>query len=35
MGSATDEIYWDEMRLIQITPVTDLKATASGGFRST
>jgi len=30
-GVATDEIYWDEMRLIQITPVTDLKATASGG----
>ena len=31
-GVATDAIYWDEMRLIQITPVTDLKATASGGM---
>jgi hypothetical protein len=30
-GIATDAIYWDEMRLIQVTPVTDLKATASGG----
>ncbi len=30
-GLGTQAIYWDEMRLIQVTPVTDLKATASGG----
>jgi len=30
-GNAADAVYWDEMRLIQVAPVPDLKATASGG----
>jgi len=30
-GVAADAIYWDEMRLIQIKPVTDLKATVGSG----
>ena len=29
-GSASDAVYWDDMLLIQVVPVTDLKATMSG-----
>jgi hypothetical protein len=30
-GNPADAVYWDEMRLIQVVPVTDLKASVSGG----
>ncbi len=30
-GNPADAVYWDEMRLIQVTPVPDLKASVSGG----
>jgi hypothetical protein len=30
-GNSADVVYWDEMRLIKVVPVTDLKATVSGG----
>jgi hypothetical protein len=30
-GNPADAVYWDEMRFIQVTPVTDLKASVSGG----
>jgi hypothetical protein len=30
-GIASDAVYWDEMRFIQVLPVPDLKATVSGG----
>ena len=30
-GNAGDVVYWDEMRLIQVVPVPDLKASVSGG----
>ena len=29
LGSASDAVYWDDMELIQVVPVTDLKATSS------
>ncbi len=31
-GNPADAVYWDEMRFIQVTPVTDLKASVSGGI---
>jgi hypothetical protein len=31
LGSASDVVYWDDMQLIQVTPVTDLKASLSAG----
>jgi len=30
-GSASDAVYWDDMELIQVLPVTNLTATVSGG----
>jgi hypothetical protein len=30
-GNPADAVYWDEMRLIQVVPVPDLKASVSGG----
>jgi len=30
-GVAIDAVYWDEMRLIQVVPVTDLRASVAGG----
>ena len=30
-GIASDAVYWDEMRFIQVLPVPDLKASVSGG----
>lgn len=30
LGNATDAVYWDDMELIQILPVTDLTASVSG-----
>jgi hypothetical protein len=30
-GNPADAVYWDEMRLIQVLPVPDLKASVSGG----
>ena len=30
-GSASDAVYWDDMELIQITPVTNLTASVSSG----
>ena len=30
-GNSADAVYWDEMRLIQVVPVPDLKASVSGG----
>ena len=29
-GSALDSVYWDDMQLIQVAPVTNLTATVSG-----
>jgi hypothetical protein len=31
LGSAVDAVYWDDMELIQVLPVTNLTATVSGG----
>src|ERR1039457_3668196 len=31
LGSASGGVYWDDMELIQVLPVTDLKATVRGG----
>ena len=30
LGSAVDAVYWDDMELIQVLPVTNLTATVSG-----
>ena len=30
-GVASSSVYWDNMQLIQVTPVTDLKASVAGG----
>ncbi|HVU27535.1 MAG TPA: immunoglobulin domain-containing protein [Verrucomicrobiae bacterium] len=30
-GVAADAVYWDDMELVQVLPVTDLKATVSSG----
>jgi hypothetical protein len=30
-GTASDAVYWDDMELIQVLPVTNLTATVSGG----
>jgi hypothetical protein len=30
-GNPADAVYWDELRFIQVTPVTDLKASVNGG----
>jgi len=30
LGTATDAVYWDDMLLIQVSPVTDLTASISG-----
>jgi hypothetical protein len=31
LGSASSRVYWDDMELIQVLPVTNLTATVSGG----